>query len=107
MSDTHDREPIDQATIDCWRINYGLVNRTPDQAAQWWSQNMHGLAPSGCVAALGVALDELDVLRAAAHKARAALGELLATGDPVVYSGALAALDAALGPNALKDRDGN
>jgi hypothetical protein len=63
MSDPHDREPIDQATIDCWRINYGLDKRTPAQAAQWWSDNLRGLAPSGCVAALGVALDELEALR--------------------------------------------
>jgi len=50
--------------IDCWRLNYGLTNRTPAQAAQWWHDNMGGTAPSGCVAALGVALDELDAMRA-------------------------------------------
>ena len=37
----------------------------PAQAAKWWSDNMQCLAPSGCVAALGVALDELEALRAA------------------------------------------
>ena len=63
MSDPHDREPVDQATIDCWRINYGLDKRTPAQAAQWWGDNLRGLAPSGAVAALGVALDEIDALR--------------------------------------------
>lgn len=53
-------EPIDQATIDCWRTNYGLDGRTPLEAAQWWQENMRGFAPSGCVAALGVALAALD-----------------------------------------------
>jgi hypothetical protein len=66
MTDPHDREPVDQATIDCWRVNYGLDKRTPAQAAKWWSDTMRGLAPSGCVAALGVALDELEALRALA-----------------------------------------
>jgi hypothetical protein len=66
MTDPHDREPVDQATIDCWRANYGLDKRTPAEAAKWWSDNMRGLAPSGCVAALGVALDELEALRALA-----------------------------------------
>ena len=70
MSDPHDREPVDQATIDCWRANYGLDKRTPAQAAQWWSENMRGFAPSGCVAALGVALDELAALRKDAERYR-------------------------------------
>jgi hypothetical protein len=66
LGDPHDREPVDQATIDCWRANYGLDKRTPADAAKWWSDNMRGLAPAGCVAALGVALDELEALRALA-----------------------------------------
>ena len=70
MSDPHDREPVDQDTIDCWRANYGLDKRTPAEAAKWWSDSMRGLAPSGCVAALGVALDELDALRKAAERYR-------------------------------------
>ena len=70
MSDPHDREPVDQATIDCWRANYGLDKRTPAEAAKWWSDSMRGLAPSGCVAALGVALDELDALRKEAERYR-------------------------------------
>ena len=70
MSDPHDREPVDQATIDCWRTNYGLDKRTPAQAASWWGDNLRGLAPSGCVAALGVALDELDALRKDAERYR-------------------------------------
>jgi hypothetical protein len=63
MSETHDIEPIQQSTIECWRINYGLDTRTPAEAANWWHASMQGCAPSGCVAALGVALDELERLR--------------------------------------------
>lgn len=69
MSDPHDREPVDQATIDGWRVNYGLDKRTPREAVQWWSDNLGGFAPAGAVAALGVALDELDALRAAIEAA--------------------------------------
>lgn len=65
MSDPHDREPIDQATIDCWRTNYGLDKRTPAEAARYWGDTCAGMAPAGAVAALGVALDELDALRTA------------------------------------------
>lgn len=65
MSDPHDREPLPQSVIDEWRISYGLDRRTPAQAAQWWHDNMQGKAPAGAVAALGVALDELEALRAA------------------------------------------
>lgn len=55
------------------------------------------------IEAFGTALlkaeSEIERLRSAAETARAALSDLLATRDPVVYSDALAALDAALGPN--------
>jgi hypothetical protein len=70
MSDPPDREPVDQSTIDCWRENYGLDKRTPAEAEKWWIDSMRGLAPSGCVAALGVALDELDALRKDAERYR-------------------------------------
>lgn len=63
MSDPHDREPIDQATIDCWRVHYGLDKRTPAAAARYWGDTCAGMAPCGAVAALGVALDELEALR--------------------------------------------
>lgn len=53
----------------------------------WWTDRMFDLE------------QEVERLRAAAHKARAALSDLLASRDPVVYSGALAALDEVLGPN--------
>ena len=70
MTDPHDRDPVDQAMIDCWRVNYGLDRRTPAEAAKWWSDTMRGFAPSGCVAALGVALDELAALRKDAERYR-------------------------------------
>jgi hypothetical protein len=58
VSDPHDEEPIDQATIDCWRSNYGLDKRSPAEAARWWADNMQGKAPAGAVAALGILLNE-------------------------------------------------
>ena len=78
MSDPHDREPIDQATIDCWRTNYGLDKRTPAQAARYWSEACAGMAPAGAVAALGVALDELDAERKDAERYRWLAARLLA-----------------------------
>jgi hypothetical protein len=54
---------ITQDMIDCWRINYGLDKRTPEEAMRYWHANLDGLAPAGAVAALGLALDEIDRLR--------------------------------------------
>jgi len=74
VTDEHDRAPVDQATIDCWRVNYGLDKRTPAEAAKWWSNTMYAAAPSGCVAALGIALDELEAMRkASTHQSADAL----------------------------------
>lgn len=70
MTDPHDREPIDDATIAAWRLNYCLDKRTPAQASKWWSDAMLGMAPAGCVAALGVALDELEAVRKDAARYR-------------------------------------
>lgn len=53
--------------------------------------------PAVEMATLSALADEIERLRSAAEKARAALSDLLASRDPVVYSDALAALDAALG----------
>ena len=69
MSDPHDREPVDQATIDGWRVNYGLDKRTPADAARYWADRCAGMAPAGAVAALGIALDDLDALRKDAEEA--------------------------------------
>lgn len=61
---------IDAETIRVWRINYGLDTRTPEEAMRWWSGEMHGRAPAGAVAALGLCLDEIDRLRAENEKLR-------------------------------------
>ena len=55
---------IDHDTIKCWRINYGLDKRTPEEAMRWWNANCDGMAPAGAVAALGLALDEIERLLA-------------------------------------------
>lgn len=70
MSDPHDREPVDQATIDCWRANYGLDKRTPVEAMRYWADTCAGMAPAGAVAALGIALDDLAALRKDAERYR-------------------------------------
>lgn len=50
---------IDANTINCWRINYGLNDKSPEEAMRWWDERLNGMAPAGAVAALGLALDEL------------------------------------------------
>lgn len=85
MSDPHDREPIDQATIDCWRANYGLDKRTPAQAARYWSEACAGMAPAGAVAALGVALDELAADRKDAERYRWLRDRAVREAGPVPY----------------------
>lgn len=99
QGDPHDREPIYQATIDCWRINYGLDKRTPAEAAKWWQDSFHGHAPSGCVAALGVALDELESER----KARGAQ-QVPAVPEPPTLADVLDALNV-FNPPSAQDRD--
>jgi FtsZ-binding cell division protein ZapB len=54
---------IDPETIRCWRINYGLDKRTPEDAGRWWAMSDRGMAPAGAVAALGLALNEIESLR--------------------------------------------
>ncbi len=51
--------PIDAATIDCWRQNYGL-DRTPHELHALWNS----CAPPGAVLALRAAVLELERLRA-------------------------------------------
>jgi hypothetical protein len=70
LGDPHDSEPVSQATIDSWRINYGLDKRNPSQAAQWWCEHAHGMAPAGAVAALGIALDALEAAQKDAERYR-------------------------------------
>ena len=56
--------------IESWRANYGLDKRTPADAARWWNDNLRGFAPSGAVAALGLALEELEAHGIAATKGK-------------------------------------
>jgi hypothetical protein len=54
---------IDQKTIEVWKANYGLDRDTPENAMRWWAEHMDGRAPVGAVAALGLALNELERLK--------------------------------------------
>ena len=49
--------------IECWKVNYGLDKRTPQDAARWWHDSFNGLAPAGAVAALGLCLLEIERLK--------------------------------------------
>ena len=64
---------IDAETINCWKLNYGLDNRTPADAMRWWHDNDNGRAPAGAVAALGLCLDEIEALKATISRLRDAL----------------------------------
>ena len=52
-------QQVTKDMIDCWRANYGLDKRSPEDAARWWDDEC-GMAPAGAVAALGLALRELE-----------------------------------------------
>lgn len=54
-----------------WCDNYGLTDRTPVEAARWWIERMGGDAPAGCVAALGLAINEIRRLRKVLRDAQA------------------------------------
>ena len=56
---------IDAKMLSDWRINYGLVSRTPAEAMNWWHDHMNGKAPAGAVAALGLCINEIERLTAA------------------------------------------
>ena len=51
--------------IECWKVNYGLDKRTPEEAMRWWHDGNGGMAPAGAVAALGLCLLEIERLRTA------------------------------------------
>lgn len=53
---------VSREMVHNWRVNYGLMDRTPMEASKWWDTNL-GYAPTGAVAALGVAIDGLDAQR--------------------------------------------
>lgn len=68
---------LSDESINCWRINYGLDQRTPAAAMCWWSERANGMAPAGAVAALGLCLQEIERLRA---QAQADAMQLVTTG---------------------------
>ncbi len=72
---------IDDETINRWRANYGLVERNPIQAAQFWEMTNGGMAPAGAVAALGICLDELAEMQAELAEARRERDELVSIPD--------------------------
>jgi hypothetical protein len=72
---------IDQKMIDCWRISYGLDTRSPADAAKWWGDMVCGLVPAGCVAALGLALNELEGLRKEAERQSTVIAKVNARCD--------------------------
>ena len=68
---TRAREPITAAMVECWRINYGLNERSPSDAMRWWTDNNGGMAPAGAVAALGLLLQEREELAAEVERVTA------------------------------------
>jgi hypothetical protein len=54
---------IDDDTLECWTINYGL-NRDPNSLYAIWERG----APFGAVLALRAAVEEIKRLRAEAEK---------------------------------------
>jgi hypothetical protein len=54
---------LDDETIRTWKVNYKLDTMTPEGAMVWWYAWNNGLAPAGAVAALGLALEEIERLK--------------------------------------------
>ena len=70
---------VTQDMIDCWRVNYGLATRTPDEAMRLWEQSPPaGMAPAGAVAALGLLLQEREAMARDAERYRWLRDRLLA-----------------------------
>jgi hypothetical protein len=67
---------ITQDMIDCWRVNYGLGDRTPEDAARWWEETPRGMAPSGAVAALGLLMQEREAMARDAERYRFMINHL-------------------------------
>lgn len=105
MSDESDQIEATQDTIACWRINYGLKDSTPKAAADWWraaNGNREPAAPAGAVAALGIALDALELERARAELAEAERDEAREAAHVAALS--IDSLGAAV-TKALRERD--
>lgn len=69
-------EQLTDRHIAVWRINYGLDKANPADAMKWWAANCNNMAPAGAVAALGLALQEIDRLKAELSRAHAGLREV-------------------------------
>jgi hypothetical protein len=56
---------ITDEQISCWKTNYGLDKRSPQEAAAAWLERSwcNGMVPPGSVAALGLCIQEIERLR--------------------------------------------
>jgi hypothetical protein len=63
--------------VKCWRINYGLDTRTPEEAGRWWHDGLQGKSPAGAVAALGLALQKVDKVMAENKRLRKQIREMV------------------------------
>lgn len=98
-------EPAEQEPV-AWRYRYhsGGAWKLATESAPQWAADHSGFEEEPLYAAPAVPLeqpagqnaDEIEHLRSAAQQARTALSSLIASGDRVVYSSALTALDEAL-----------
>ena len=101
---------VTQEMVDCWRVNYGLDKRTPEDAMRYWAETVYGCSPAGAVAALGLVLEERDQMRLALMIAEAALADIgdsdREPGDDTAWcerraARALPAVRGALTPNVV------
>lgn len=76
MEEQSDTPRITAQTIEHWRVNYGLDQLTPQQAAGYWKTRCAGMAPAGAVAALGLCLQEIAALERERDEARAKVERL-------------------------------
>ena len=88
---------VSKDMIDCWRANYGLDSQTPADAARYWSERFAGMAPAGAVAALGLALAEVEALRKDAGRYRWLRSRLCAKPAKAVSGSIRQALDVRIG----------
>lgn len=102
--------PLPERMLAEIRNDFMNRNRLSETGADYWGSNWYVVRKLYTADDMqAYALQERDAererWRPAAEKAKAALSELLMTRDPIVYSEALAALDAVLGPNDRGNAD--
>lgn len=68
MSHRYSRAGWDEL-VACWRVNYGLDKRSPQDAWRWWNNNGQPVT-AGAVAALGLCLERLEQMEAKLKPAR-------------------------------------